>query len=112
MSDGSTGTWRGRAGRIILDPEDPQGNPLRTPVDRRWLWRIEDFLTISAVNDRQRQLASDLTQYLNETCEHHWLPYAQSRREDPDTGAVDNVVPAHRQCLWCNAVEWDAEAAA
>jgi len=86
--------WRDNAGNLLLDPNDPAGNPITTPLDRRWLWRLASALAVSATNDVLRDLGRDLHQYLGETCEHHWLHYAAS--EDPDdTGAF-------RQCLWCH----------
>ena len=95
MSDPWANDWRERAGRIILDPNGPDGRPLETPRDRRWLWRIEHSLAVNATNDMLRQLQRDLHQYLAETCEHHW-----SERDG------DDDIPAHRQCLWCSDVEW------
>jgi len=93
-------TWRDRAGRIVLDPEDHRGNPLPTPADRRWLWRIEGTLAVSATNDITRQLAADLYAYLAETCEHHML----HSEADEDFAALD-------QCLWCSTVEFTGDAA-
>jgi hypothetical protein len=87
--------WRERAGRILLDPNGPDGRPIPTPLDRRWLWRIESDLAVSAANDGLRQLARDIRAYLNETCEHHWSEWR----------AADDI-PAHRQCLWCCDVDW------
>ena len=91
----NTGDWRDRAPHSILDLFTPRGDLVTTPMDRRWLWRLEGTLAVSATNDTLRQLARDLGQYLHETCEHHWQPYAG-----------DDDIPAHRQCLWCNDVEW------
>jgi hypothetical protein len=93
-------TWRERAGRIVLDPLDAHGAPVATPTDRRWLWRIENELAVSATNDAQRQLAIDLRYYLSETCGHHLRHYGG-----------DGEVPEHDQCLWCNQVEFAGEAA-
>jgi hypothetical protein len=84
-------SWRERAGLIVLDPNDPHGNPIPTPADRRWLWRIEGFLGVQATNDAQRQLAADLRAYLSETCGHH-----MTHHEGDETFA------GHSQCLWCN----------
>ncbi len=86
-------TWRERAGSAVLDPRDPHGQPISTPPDRRWLWRIEDLLTVSAANDAQQQLAADLHAYLTETCEHHWLHICDNK----------GFVP-YDQCLWCRDV--------
>ena len=83
-------SWRDRAGRMILDPDDSQGRPVSTPVDRRWLWRVEHLLATCATNDPLRQLAADLRAYLNETCEHHWI-----------TLSADECCPEMRQCTWC-----------
>lgn len=102
-------TWRDRAGRIVLDPEGPHGEPLPTPTDRRWLWRIENELSVGATSDTQRQLAADLYRYLCETCEHHWHDYEASEWRHPDTGEVMDRIPAHRQCLWCSEVDWAEE---
>jgi hypothetical protein len=71
------------------------GEPDDTSVDRRWLWRLENFLAIHGTNDDQRDMGTDLREYLNESCEHHWHSYSG----DPD-------IPAHRQCLYCHDVEW------
>lgn len=93
-------TWRERAGRIVLDPLDAHGALVATPTDRRWLWRIENELAVSATNDTQRQLAIDLRYYLAETCEHHMRHYGS-----------DGEVPEHDQCLWCSEVSFTGDAA-
>ena len=98
-------TWRNRAPRSVLDPLDPGGEPITTPADRRWLWRLEGDLAVSATNDTLRQLARDLSAYLHETCEHHWRDYEASTWDHPDVAEGD-VIPAHRQCLWCSDVDW------
>jgi hypothetical protein len=105
MVSGKTGlepgqTWRERAGRIILDPEDSRGNPVTAPADRRWLHRIEGALAVSATTGAQRQLAADLHAYLAETCEHHLVPYDG-----------DEDIPPHTQCLWCDETEFTGDAA-
>lgn len=100
MSD-SQGSWRDRAGRSVLDPEDPHGEPLETPLDRRWLWRLENNLAVSGGTAVLRQLATDLRQYLNETCEHHWLNY-----DDTDGPPDDPRSCPFRQCLWCCETEF------
>jgi hypothetical protein len=96
-------TWRVRAGDMVLSPEDPHGNPLPTPPDRRWLWRVENELHASAKSKELRQLAADLYAYLTETCECHWLEY-------DDTGKPGGFGP-HRKCLWCGTVTFEGEAA-
>lgn len=93
-------TWRERAGRIILDSNDPEGNPLATTADRRWLWRIENELAVSAGNDTLRQLGADLRAYLAETCEHHHMHYAD----------FEGFAP-YDQCLWCSEVVFLGDAA-
>lgn len=92
-------TWRERAGSIVLDPNDPNGDPLSTPADRRWLWRIEGALAVSATNDTLRQLGMDLRHYLAETCEHHMRHY----------DGEDDL--SYSQCLWCSDVVFTGEAA-
>jgi hypothetical protein len=91
-------TWRDRACRIVLDPLNAHDEVVTTPMDRRWLWRVEGLLAVTATNDTQRQLAADLSAYLSETCEHHW-------RDQPG----DNEIPAHRQCMWCSNLELPRE---
>jgi hypothetical protein len=93
-------TWRQRAGRIVLDPRDPHGNPLPTPADRRWLWQVERALAASAGNSGLQQLGADLYDYLTETCEHHWLHY------EGDGGSL-----RHEQCMWCGQAVFEGEAA-
>ena len=87
--------WREGIPRGVLDPLGPRGEVIETPVDRRWLWHIENFLAVAATTDHQRELAGKLRRYLHETCDHHWQHY----------GAGDDI-PAHRQCLWCTEVDW------
>jgi hypothetical protein len=85
---------------MVLDPDDPEGSPLPTSADRRWLWRIEGELAVSATAGAQRQLAADLRAYLAETCEHHYLHRGG-----------DEASMAHDQCLWCSEVVFTGEAA-
>ncbi len=75
----------------------PRDEPDATTMDRRWLWRLESFLSVSGTRPIHQQMASDLRQYLNETCEHHWHDW------DAEVG-----IAAHRQCLYCHDVEWAA----
>lgn len=91
-------TWRARAGRIVLDPFNAHGEVVTAPMDRRWLWRIESILGAAYTTDTQHQLVNDLRAYLVETCEHHWRDYEG-----------DEDIPAHRQCMWCAALEWAAD---
>lgn len=104
--------WRDNMPRSVLDPCGPRGEPITTPTDRRMLWHLENVLAVSVAYDSELgQLARDLRRYLTETCEHHWLDYDESRWQHPDTGEVQDVIPVHRQCLWCHDVEWAADAA-
>jgi hypothetical protein len=87
-------TWRTRMPRGVLDPRCPHGEPVTTPADRRMLWHLEGLIAVAATSDMLRQAAIDLRAYLDETCEHHWHDYEG-----------DDVIPAHRQCLWCDLAE-------
>ena len=62
-----------------------------TDLDRRWLWRLESMLAVSGTTSGHRLMATDLHQYLNETCDHHWHAFAG-----------DGDIPDHRQCSWCH----------
>lgn len=95
MFDGqmSPSAWRQRAPRSMLSPVGPQGQPTTATLDRRWLWRIEAFLTFNGGPSGYRQLSRDLTAYLRESCVHDW---------DYGLGCGDEPI---RQCLWCNVVE-------
>lgn len=105
-----TGTWRDVFPRSVLDPFGPDGEPIFTSTDRRLLWHIEETLGVYAPirNDGLQVLHRALRSYLNGTCEHHWRDYEVSEWRHPDTGEVEDQIPAHRQCLWCNEVEWAA----
>lgn len=87
-------TWRTRMPRGVLDPHCPHGEPVATPTDRRMLWHLEGLIAVAATSDMLRQAATDLRAYLDETCEHHWHDYEG-----------DDVIPAHRQCLWCDTAQ-------
>lgn len=95
--------WSQGAPRSLLDPLDPRGAPLPTPLDRRWLWRVEQRLSQYGTG-QLGDLARDLGQYLRETCEHHWLDYTDCC--DPPG---DGCLPPHRLCLWCQTFEWSEE---
>lgn len=88
--------WRQNVPASITSLVGPRGEPCLTPVDRRWLWHLENSLSVVATTEYQREILHDLRQYLHETCEHHW------GRDWPG----DEDIAAHRQCLWCNEVEW------
>lgn len=106
-----TGTWQDTFPRSVLDQYGPDGEPIFTPTDRRLLWHIENTLAIHAPlrNEGLQSLSRTLREYLNATCEHHWRDYEASESLHPDTGEVMDRIPAHRQCLWCNDVEWAGE---
>ena len=97
--------WREHFPRGVLDPCGPSGEPIFTSTDRRMLWHLEGWLAVSAPGGGG-DLRLALYRYLCETCEHHWRDYAEDVARRPDTGEVDSVIPAHRQCLWCSEVEW------
>lgn len=94
---GTNENWRDHMPRGVLDPQCPRGEPVETPTDRRMLWHVEGILAVCATTDYLRDIARDLSQYLHETCEHHWHEFEYEGESD---------IPAHRQCLWCNEVEW------
>jgi hypothetical protein len=88
--------WIDRAPAYLRGHTGPDGEELATPIDRRWLWRIDDFLAVNATTDRQRQLGRDLRQYLAESCIHHF----------PRVSPAQDGIPSHRQCVWCHWVDW------
>lgn len=90
------GPWQDRAPAMLKSMDGPDGEPIPTPLDRRWLWRLEMFLAVSGTTDTHRAMARDLREYLTETCEHVWQGYE-----------AEDDLPAHRQCLWCNDVQWE-----
>lgn len=92
-------TWRDHFPRSVLDPFCPSGHVVAESIERRMLWHLEGVLAVSATNDTLRLIARNLRDFLDETCQHHWHEYA------PDP-ANENDVEAHRQCMWCNRVEW------
>lgn len=88
--------WITRAPAMLQSDVGPRGEVCATPMDRRWLWRLKGALAVSApMGSYLRDLADDLRQYLNETCEHHWHEHKG-----------DDIIARHRQCLWCADVEW------
>lgn len=104
----TAGSWREHFPRGVLDPYGPSGEPIFTSTDRRLLWHIEGWLSVSAPSGGG-DLRLALYRYLCETCEHHWRDYGASEDRHPDTGEVMDRIPAHRQCLWCSKVEWAGE---
>lgn len=84
--------WMNRAPAMLRDLEGPDGEPLATHFDRRWLWRLEKFLAVCGTNASHRQMRADLHQYLHETCEHVW------------TDLGDYIPVPSVQCLWCNEI--------
>jgi hypothetical protein len=88
--------WLNRASAMLREEGlCSRGEPDATAIDRRWLWRLEGFLAVSGTNPGHRQMGSDLRQYLNETCVHHW-----------HACAAEGEIEAHRQCLYCKDVQW------
>jgi hypothetical protein len=95
--------WREFFPRGVLDPFGPSDEPIFTPTDRRMLWHLQyEMPSAGPLGD----LRLALYRYLCETCEHHWNECGEDVARHPDTGEVLDVLPAHRQCLWCNEVEW------
>jgi len=95
----ATGHGLERASAMLHDEgRCSRGGSDATTLDRRWLWRLESFLAVSGTNRDQHQMGSDLRQYLNESCAHHWHNYA-----------ADDDIEAHRQCLYCHDVEWGGD---
>ncbi|MGW4715546.1 hypothetical protein [Nocardia sp. NPDC004260] len=84
--------WMNRAPDMLRDLEGPDGEPLATHFDRRWLWRLEGFLAVNGTTEYHHKMRADLYQYLCETCEHVW-------RDLGDLTPTPSV-----QCLWCNTV--------
>lgn len=71
--------------------------------DLWWLWNIEGELSLMNGKDEYVDaLRQKLRRYLHDSCVsagHHWHEY-------PESEAYGQTVGAHKQCLWCNAVEW------
>lgn len=92
--------WRATYPRGVVDPIGPHGDPVTTSTDRRLLWHLESMLAVSGTTQTHREEQRRLSEYLHETCEHEWIDYE----------AEEGYAPAHRQCLWCNDVDWKDEA--
>lgn len=85
--------------RAVFDPNGPDGEPIPTPTEHRLLWWIRDNLI--GCPDYLRPTFEVLNDYLAANCQHHWRNYptcCEPRKDD--------CYPPHRQCLWCNSVEW------
>lgn len=87
--------WQDVFPRSIIDPKGPRGEPVTATTDRRLLWHIEGWLAVNGTNEGQHRVRLAIYRYLCDTCEHHWLDYEG-----------DETIPAHKQCLWCNDVDW------
>jgi hypothetical protein len=86
--------------RGVTDPLCPDEHVITTSTDRRLLWHLEMVLS-GLAGDRARETGHTLRRYLYDTCDHHWHDYVtccEPRNE--------GCIPPHRQCLWCNDVEW------
>lgn len=96
-------TWRDRAPETVGDTfAGPDEEPCPTPLDRRWLWRLATHLLHTApLGSPGAALYCDLLEYLRETCVHHWAEY---------TAEPEGAIEAHRQCLWCQHIEWTPDA--
>ena len=86
--------------RGVRDPFCSQGHVVETPTDRRMLWNLAHELS-AGTTQRQRELGRAAEAYLHATCEHHWHE-SLTCCDPPDDGCY----PPHRQCLWCNTVQW------
>lgn len=87
--------WSTRAPASVLEYDlCAEGGTDPTSQDRRWLWRLENFIAVYGTNEGQHSMGRDLRQYLHETCEHHWHGF------EAEAG-----IPAGRQCTWCSVVE-------
>lgn len=97
MTDTTKRHWRDHAPAMLRDSfSGPNSEPCFTTMDRRWLWHLELTMSTRATTELQREILADLRQYLHETCMHHF----------GDDWLGDEVIAAHRQCLWCNHVVW------
>lgn len=89
--------WRSRVPRSVTDDLTPSGDEVHTPTDRRMLWHLELALTHAPVGSYLAEKGATLRAYLHDTCQHHW-----------ERWPGDDQLEAHRQCLWCCAVEMEA----
>lgn len=85
--------------RGVFDKYGPHGEIIETPTDHRLLWYVRDNLI--GCPDYLRPTFEVLNDYLAANCQHHWRDYPTCcEPPKPDCH------PPHRQCLWCNSVEW------
>ena len=84
--------------RGVFDCYGPDGEVIDTPTDHRMLWYVRDSLIGAASTPYLREVFGFLNDYLGATCKHHWRDYE----------AEDGYCEAHRQCLWCNDVQWSS----
>lgn len=84
-----------RAIDILEDPEVPYQKP-----DREFLWSLHREINgYTRLDERQLQaVQKKLRDYLNDTCLHAMVVY-RAKPDDP--------YPTHRQCFFCNEVEFD-----
>jgi hypothetical protein len=84
--------------RGVTDPLCAQGHVIETSMDHRMLWYLEMQICGSApTGSHLMEQWRALKAYLNATCQHHWHEYVAEPGDD---------IGSHRQCLWCNDVEW------
>ncbi|AKQ06994.1 hypothetical protein PBI_OVECHKIN_92 [Mycobacterium phage Ovechkin] len=83
----------------VFASHGPRGEEIDTPTDHRMLWYVRDQLLGADMKPYVREIFEFLNDYLAATCQHHWLEYE----------AEEGYCEAHRQCLWCNDVEWKSE---
>jgi len=68
-------------------------------TDRRWLWRLEGMLAVTATSAVHHATREELLAYLRGTCAHSWdLIPAGQYAEDPSTA------PDLLQCRHCHRV--------
>lgn len=82
--------------RGVFDKYGPHGEVIETPTDHRLLWHLENRLALAPQKPQVQEMHALLLAYLQGNCQHHW------REHEAEEGYCD----AHRQCLWCNSVEW------
>ena len=82
--------------RGVFDKCGPSGEVIETPTDHRMLWHLEHQLALAPQKPQVQEMHALLLAYLQGNCQHHWRDYE----------AEEGYCEAHRQCLWCNSVEW------